>query len=95
MRFPELTAHVVSRVNAKVHDAVSRDGALRVYVDSAMTTRQIETGPNWGDWRQVAEYASIRLWPNHPGRVDGPNGPIKHAGEKRSQADWRYIGGAL
>lgn len=95
MRFPELSGHTVSRVNARLHDVVERDGSLRVYVDSTMTTRRIETGSNWGDWRKVAEYPSIRLWPNHPGRVDGPHGPIKHAGEKNSQAQWRYIGGTL
>lgn len=53
---PTWAAMVTSRVRLKVSQEYDRNGVLLVLTDAVVTTRPLVTGPDIGDWRQVAHF---------------------------------------
>lgn len=87
MRQPELSSHVVGRVNARMGDVC--DGAAQVLTDSVLTRDVLQLGNEWGDWRADGiDYPAIFV--DGTGRWFAPDGPVKRAGMQWDEALRRW-----
>lgn len=77
MRQPELSAHVIGRVNGRMGDVAS--GAAQILTDSVLTRDRLQLGSDWGQWREDGP-AYPAIFVDGTGRWFSPDGPVKRAG---------------
>lgn len=73
---PILAAWIMARVSLRIAPVAAL--AAHVQVDSVLVPVPISTGPEIGDWREVAKYDSIFV--EGTGRWGDASGLVKHAG---------------
>lgn len=77
MRQPELSSHVIGRVNERVGEVGNE--AAQILTDSVLTRERLQLGDDWGQWREDGpSYPAIFV--DGTGRWFSPDGPIKRAG---------------
>lgn len=60
--FNPIWAHLItSRIKARLYDVLRGHDTARVYVDSVVTTAELPTGNNIGDWKLEAEYSGLAV----------------------------------
>lgn len=53
---PTWAVIITSRVRLRLSEVYDKGGVLMVLTDAVVTTRPLATGPNIGDWREVAHF---------------------------------------